>query len=155
MSHLFIDPDQRIYLSHGFNMEALVGQLQPTSTKILAVKNGYELLVLNDSRTIPITLSEERKPIWNEKTKIYEYHFRDKVTDDLYVFFHPDLYDWLKSSRRKIFSLISEEILSSSSDEKLENNNIVEDDEIKNVVFQIPTSSSVKPKKMLFIPTNS
>ena len=136
--------DRHLGLINNSSFEMIASQIQAYTTKILVVKDGCSLQVLDSSNQISSYLKLELiKP--NHIVKTEEFHYRDTQTDELWVFFHPDLHAWLQEGREGVFRL---EVVGVGPRQEFETVTRVEEDfeviqKVKPLPYQEPEEDSL------------
>lgn len=90
-----------VFIKNGCTFEFVVSQIASKSdSKILCVKDGYELLMFKSLSELPQGLSRECRRD-NKDITTTEYHWRSDALQSTYVFFSRDVDNYLKQIEAK------------------------------------------------------
>lgn len=79
---------QTFSLINKSSFETLAGQFQRQTSKIICVKDGIDLLIFDNTSSIPVDLKKESVK-HQQITGITEYSYRSTENESLYTFFTP------------------------------------------------------------------
>jgi len=100
MAKISLDVTHELKVVDQASCEFMISQLQQYTDVILVVKDGFETGLITSADQLPREL-EFVMMKYNDECQTTEFHYRNRDTDDgeLWVFFHPDVHQWLQNDR--------------------------------------------------------
>jgi len=98
MAKISLNVTHELKIVNQASCEFMVSQLQKYTDVILVVRDGYEVILVRSADDLPRDLKFDMIK-YNEECRTTEFHYRDQDDDELWVFFHPHVHQWLQNNR--------------------------------------------------------
>lgn len=98
MAKISLNVTHELKIVNQASCEFMVSQLQKYTDVILVVRDGYEVILVRSAEDLPRDLKFDMIK-YNEECRTTEFHYRDQDEDELWVFFHPHVHQWLQNNR--------------------------------------------------------